>query len=80
MLNPRDLTSYHPDLYFSKLVEKAAVDQLLAYLEEASVLDPYQSGFRPGHGLETTLVALTDDIRRQLDKGHTRNVRSVGRV
>ena len=41
----------------------------LHFLEETSALDPFQSGFRPGHGVETALVALVDDLRRHLDQG-----------
>lgn len=26
-------------------------------------LDPYQSGFRPGFGMETVMVALVNDLR-----------------
>uniref|UniRef100_A0A803TJI5 Reverse transcriptase domain-containing protein n=1 Tax=Anolis carolinensis TaxID=28377 RepID=A0A803TJI5_ANOCA len=36
---------------------------------ETDYLDPSQSGFRPGHGTEMTLVALVDDLRKELDKG-----------
>uniref|UniRef100_A0A2D4LC27 Reverse transcriptase domain-containing protein n=1 Tax=Micrurus spixii TaxID=129469 RepID=A0A2D4LC27_9SAUR len=32
-------------------------------------LDPYQSGFRPGFGTETALVALLDDLWREWDEG-----------
>ena len=55
--------------FLGMVVEWAAVDQLQAFLEETSVLDPFQSGLRPGHGVETALVTLTDDLQRQLDLG-----------
>ena len=51
------------------MIERATADQLQAFLEETSALDPFQSGFRPGHGVETVLVALMDDFRRHLDQG-----------
>ena len=51
------------------MIEWAATDQLQTFLEETSVLDPFQSGFRPGHGVEMALVALMDDLRRHLDRG-----------
>ena len=51
------------------MIERAVVGQLQEFLEETSALDPFQSGFRAGHRVETALVALTDDLRRQLDLG-----------
>ncbi|XP_077182783.1 uncharacterized protein LOC143832365 [Paroedura picta] len=71
-LDPRNPASYRPVSHFAflgKVIERAAADQLLGFFDETSALDPYQSGFRPGHGVETVLVALMDDIRRQLDRG-----------
>ena len=43
--------------------------QLQVFLEETSALDPFQSGFHSGHGVETALVALTDDLHCQFDLG-----------
>ena len=51
------------------MIERAIADQLQAFLEETSALDLFQSGFRPGHGVETALVALMEDLRRHLDQG-----------
>ena len=51
------------------MIEWAIAGQLQEFLEETSALDPFQSSFRPGHGVETALVALTDDLRCQLDLG-----------
>ena len=42
-------------------------NQLQALLDEIDALDPFQSGFRPRHGMETALVALQDDLLREAD-------------
>uniref|UniRef100_A0A8D2LDV0 Reverse transcriptase domain-containing protein n=1 Tax=Varanus komodoensis TaxID=61221 RepID=A0A8D2LDV0_VARKO len=42
--------------------------QLQAILDEADYLDPFQSGFRPGYGTESALVALYDDLCREKDR------------
>ncbi|XP_077782882.1 uncharacterized protein LOC144327417 [Podarcis muralis] len=71
-LDPLDLSNYRPVSnlpYLGKVIERAVAEQLGRFLEETSALDPFQSSFRPGFGMEMALVALTDDIRRQLDQG-----------
>ena len=42
-------------------------DQLQALLDETNALDPFHSGFRLCHGMETALVALLDDLLREAD-------------
>ena len=49
------------------MVEQVVVGQLQSFWEETSALDPFQSSFQPGHGVETALVTLTDDLQRKLD-------------
>ena len=56
-------------MFPGKVVEQVATDQILAYLEEAEVLDSFQTGFQHGHGVEMALVTLMDDLHRQLDQG-----------
>uniref|UniRef100_A0A803U0T6 Reverse transcriptase domain-containing protein n=1 Tax=Anolis carolinensis TaxID=28377 RepID=A0A803U0T6_ANOCA len=55
--------------HLSKVIERTVAGQLQQFLDETAGLDPFQSGFRSGHGTETVLVAITDEIRRQLDRG-----------
>ncbi|KAJ1107367.1 hypothetical protein NDU88_004758 [Pleurodeles waltl] len=55
----------------AKVIEKIVNTQLTHYLEDNSILDPSQSGFRCNHSTETALLATTDDIRQQMDNGET---------
>ena len=43
-------------------------DQITNYLVEHTILDEYQSGFRPGFSTKTALSRIVDDIRNALDK------------
>lgn len=59
------LASYCPvsNLQFlGKVVERVVVEQLQAFLEDSSVLDPFHSSFCPGYGVEMALVTLMDDL------------------
>ena len=51
----------------SKIIEKLANRQIVAYLIEHNFLDPYQSAYRRNHGTQTALLKLTEDIYDALD-------------
>nr|XP_060616649.1 uncharacterized protein LOC132766280 isoform X2 [Anolis sagrei ordinatus] len=62
-------SSFLSDPEQGKVVERAAAEQLQQFLNNTAGLDPFQSGFRRGHGTETVLVAITDQLRCQMDQG-----------
>ena len=66
-LSPSDFRpiSILPSL--SKIIEKLANIQIVAYLLEHNFLDPYQSAYRKNHGTQTALLKLTDDIYDIID-------------
>uniref|UniRef100_A0A803SW27 Reverse transcriptase domain-containing protein n=1 Tax=Anolis carolinensis TaxID=28377 RepID=A0A803SW27_ANOCA len=71
-LDPMTLANYRPVTnlpFLGKMIERAVLGQLQQFLDDTAGLDPFQSGFRPGHGTETVLVAITDELRRQSDSG-----------
>lgn len=53
--------------FLSKVQEKVVHDQLVKYLEDNALLDPYQCGFRWGHSTQTALLKLTNDIGYNMD-------------
>ena len=55
----------------SKLLERAALNQLNKYLEENDLHCSMQSGYRPNHSCETLLVRMSDDVFREI---HSNNI------
>ena len=53
----------------SKLLEKAILEQILAYLSHCNILYDNQSGFRACFSTQTALISITDSIRAEMDKG-----------
>ena len=54
--------------FLSKIFEKLVHRQLSAFLNCNNLLNPLQSGFRPGHSTATALVKISDDIRMGMEK------------
>ena len=52
---------------FSKILEKAANIQIVAYLLKHDLLDPYQSAYKKNHSTFTALLKITDDILDSID-------------
>ena len=60
-LDPSVLDNYWPVShipFLGNVLEFVVVSQLQGFLKEVDYLDPFQSGFRPGYGTDTALVAL----------------------
>lgn len=54
-------TNYHPisnPLLLSKVIERVVADQLPIYLDDISILDPFQSGFQLGYETKTAWSPL----------------------
>ena len=71
-LDPNDLSNYRPVsnlIYLSKSLERSASDQLNEYFTTNSLLSPFQSAYRAGHSVETSVLYISNSIRQYLDIG-----------
>ena len=53
----------------SKLLERLVFRQLMEYMSSADLLPPLQSGFRPRHSTETSVLRVLSDILQAVDCG-----------
>ena len=51
----------------SKIIERLALRQIVAYLTKNSLFDPNQSAYKANHGCITALLKITDDILDSID-------------
>ena len=62
---------------FSKILEKLIYDSLYSYLIKEMLLNPNQSGFRPGDSTINQLLSITHSVFEAFDCNPTLEVRSV---
>ena len=56
--------------FVSKLVERAAADQLQSHLVKNNLFPTLQSAYHPNHIIETALLKIKNDILMNMDKQH----------
>ncbi len=67
------LKNYRPVsnlVFLGKLTEKVVAIQLMDFMLECGILDPLQSAYRRGHGVETALMTVKNDFDHALDEGY----------
>ena len=55
--------------FLSKIIERIAATRILKHMEIIKLEDTFQSGFKSKHSTETSLLYLTDQLRRSSDSG-----------
>uniref|UniRef100_A0A671US34 Reverse transcriptase domain-containing protein n=1 Tax=Sparus aurata TaxID=8175 RepID=A0A671US34_SPAAU len=69
-LDPSVLSNFRPVSnlpFLSKVLEKVVFIQLQSFLEDNSVLEKFQSGFRSRHSTESALLKVHNDIALSVD-------------
>ena len=56
--------------FFSKVLEKVVLEQLLNHLHSNNLVYPLQSAYRSGHSTETALLKICNDILTALDSNN----------
>ena len=62
---------------FSKIFERILFNNLFKYLDQHALLNPNQSGFRPGDSCIHQLISITHDIYENFDSNPTQEVRGL---
>ena len=62
---------------FGKMFEKLVYDSLYSHLVFCNLLNPNQSGFRPGDSTVNQLISITHTIFKAFDRNPSLDVRSV---
>ena len=62
---------------FGKIFEKIIFNSLFKYLENNNLLNPHQSGFRPGDSCVHQLLSITYDIYKSFDANPSLEVRGI---
>ena len=68
----RVIKNYRPVFnlsFVSKLVEKAALNRILAYDKEANIILAFQSAYRKDHSCETALLRIHNGALWAMEKG-----------
>ena len=71
-LDPDILKNYRPVCnlpFLFKILERVVFSQLSNYLSENNLFDPFQSGYRPRHSVETLLLNVSNFVLTQMDAG-----------
>jgi len=64
-----DLRPISIQCVLAKVLEKCMEIQIRSYIDENDIFPQTQSGFRSGHGCDTALLHITDDIIAAQDRG-----------
>jgi len=71
-LDPEVLANYRPIAklkFVSKLIERAGVNQINAYLEKNRLYGKTQSAYRKHHSVETAMIRIYNDLLLAADRG-----------
>ena len=57
-------------MFLKTLLEKAALHQIIDYIEAKKLLLPYQSAYRQNHGVGTAMITMYSDLLNAIDNNH----------